>query len=340
MKENKSEKKYILGVDGGGTKTLCALYDLDGKKHIVQQYGPTNHEDFQNGFQELKQTLYKILDDVLKRGNLSVDQIVYSVFGMAGVDTKSQHRIISEMIREYGILQFSLLNDSYLGIMAGSKSSMGICAINGTGFCVTGLDLKGNAFQGGGIGQLTGDRGGGGYLFEQCIAHVYDALFKRGRATLMKEMLFTLLDIHEKTEFLEVIMNRMNQHQQELILNVNKLLYQAANEGDPVAVDILTDVGECYVKTIIGVTEQLHFETGKKIPLILAGSQFTKAESQISIDTIKAGLKEYSYTNNKPEFNISVLKYPCVIGAVSYALKQAGCKENLHGLVMREYDIE
>ncbi len=339
MRNSIDIKKYVLGIDGGGTKTLCALYDLQGDMHIIKQYGPTNHEDFQEGFQECRRKLFDILDDLLNTGEIFREQIVYSVFGMAGVDTKKQHQKMSDIIRDYGLTQFSLLNDAYLGIMAGSTNNTGICAINGTGFCVTGLDPEGNAVQGGGIGPLTGDKGGGGYLFEQCVSHVYDSLYKHGCATLLKEKLFILLGITDASDFIERMMEQKELHQEDLILNVNKILYQAAKEGDTVAIDILSEVGECYAKTILGVTERLQFDHNKKIPLILAGSQFTKAESEISISTIKSKLENDFITVGAYSYDLIRLEYPCVLGAVSFALKKAGCKENLHEKVMREYDI-
>ena len=37
-------KEFALGVDGGGTNTQCALFDLEGNLIDVLDWGPTNHE--------------------------------------------------------------------------------------------------------------------------------------------------------------------------------------------------------------------------------------------------------------------------------------------------------
>lgn len=46
--------KYVLGVDGGGTKTHAVLFDGDGNLVDMVEWGPTNHESLREGFVELK----------------------------------------------------------------------------------------------------------------------------------------------------------------------------------------------------------------------------------------------------------------------------------------------
>lgn len=45
--------KYVFGFDGGGTKTDCALYTLDGHLVSWRRYSGTNHENMPGGFSEL-----------------------------------------------------------------------------------------------------------------------------------------------------------------------------------------------------------------------------------------------------------------------------------------------
>ncbi len=328
------KKEYVLGMDGGGTKTHCALYDLNGNLKDFMEVGATNHEGMPGGFAELKPILYDIFDNILKRNDIGKEQLKYCVFGMAGVDTRNQHHIISKIIEEYGIKDFVLCNDSYLGIKAGSSNGSGICLINGTGFSVTGIDPKGSMLQIGGVGSLTGDKGGGSYLIEKIIGTVYNSLYKGTEQTRMKDRMFEILGINDKEDYIETVTEQLESNRQEITGKINRMIYEVANENDQVALSILEEVGEEYARSIGGMIRELDFSSTSKVEVILAGSNFTKCANPTSINKLKniveSHYKEY-------EMDIKILKEPCVIGAVLWALQQVNDSVNLRDSVIREY---
>lgn len=57
-------KNYILGVDGGATKTHYALYDMDNKALEIIQGCASNHEVMDDGFVELEQVLKNAIGDI------------------------------------------------------------------------------------------------------------------------------------------------------------------------------------------------------------------------------------------------------------------------------------
>ena len=83
--------KFVLGVDGGGTKTHCALFDIYGNKIDLVNWEPTNYECMQGGFSELKEELEEMTAYILDRNSLRTDDLTKSVFGLGGVDTVFQH---------------------------------------------------------------------------------------------------------------------------------------------------------------------------------------------------------------------------------------------------------
>ena len=197
-------KKYVIGMDGGGTKTHCSVFDLDGNMIDLVNWGKTNHECLSGGYDELKLELGRLFTYILDKNGIGTENLGKCVFGLAGVDTKRQHELISDMIRGLGIRDFILCNDSYLGIKAGSEKGYGICAINGTAFSIGGIDSKGNMLQIGGLGDLSGgDFGGGEYLAGKAIAAAYNSLFKGDPKTLITDLLFDILEINSKFEFVE-----------------------------------------------------------------------------------------------------------------------------------------
>jgi N-acetylglucosamine kinase-like BadF-type ATPase len=63
--------KYVLGVDGGGTKTQCALFDIEGNRIVLVNWGATNHETLKGGFAELEEQLRALLGHILEKNRLN-----------------------------------------------------------------------------------------------------------------------------------------------------------------------------------------------------------------------------------------------------------------------------
>jgi N-acetylglucosamine kinase-like BadF-type ATPase len=313
---------YILGMDGGSSKTHCALFDLDGNRISFADWGPTNHECLKGGFKELKTELERLFTVVLNNTGVQLQEVKKAVFGMSGVDTGKQHSVLSEILGELGIRDFVLCNDAFLGVKAGSRTGAGICAINGSGCTVTGIDPDGRMQQIGGQGSLTGDKGGGAFLGMYVVSSVYDSLWKGGKPTAMTQILFELLGIKSKQEYMEALTEAIGSGALN-IGGLSKILFTAANQADVLALQILEDMGREYARSIHSAIHTLNFSCSPSIDVILAGSVFVKGENPAAINKIKDELKA-----SDPELNLNIttLRQPPVAGAVIWALEEAGVK--------------
>ncbi len=308
---------FVLGVDGGGTKTQCALYDINGKQIDIVNWGPTNYETMKGGFQALKEEIGKLISFILDKNGLQLGDIKRSVFGLAGVDTQYQHGIISGILDELGLKNHILCNDAYLGVKAGTKSGYGICAINGTGCTVVGIDAEGNMIQIGGFGAISGDRGGGGYLGKCAVSAVYDFLYRDGSSTNMKDIIFELLNINSKSDFMNAIVD--GTHSKSFrIKDFNRVVFKAANLGDRVALDILEDMGRGYARSINSAIRRLNFCKSDVLEVVLAGSIYVKGENPAAINSLK---EDVILSNRNINIDFHVLEKPPVMGAVLWALE-------------------
>ena len=310
----------VLGVDGGGTKTHYALYDTCGRPVDFLISGPTNHEALLDGFTGLRHRLRADLDTLFCRNNLNVKDVENAVFGLAGVDTKRQHEIISGMLRDLGLEKFILCNDSFLGVKAGCLSGSGICAINGTGFSIGGIDRHGNMLQIGGLGDYTGDEGGGGQLTVRAIRAVYDHLYKDAPATLLQDLLFRTVGITDPADYPEALMHAMAEGTCDY-MEFGRLVFDAADQGDEVSLELLDRSGREYARSVQGVLNRLDFGTKDEplpLELILAGSVFVKGSNPRTADTMLNLLKGW---NQARTITLSKLSAPPVLGAVLWALE-------------------
>ena len=327
--------EYVLGVDGGATKTNCAIFDIKGNIIDLISWGPTNHEHFKQGFKDLKTELERMIAYALQKNGMDKDGLAKSVFGLAGVDTKRQHATVSEVIKEIGINHYILCNDAYLGVKAGCESGYGICAINGTGFSTAGIDPQGEMLQIGGQGELSGDCGGGGYIGRSAVKYVYNSLFKDSRPSLMSEMFFELLGIDTKYDFLESLTQALDEGKHS-IKEFNRLVFAAANKGDKPALEILKNVADEYARSINALISHLNFSKSDNLEIVLTGSIFTKGENPFMTDSLQETVLS---KNDDRKIIFRTLDIKPVAGAVIWALEDIGAEKGIFGRVMSQFQF-
>lgn len=314
-------RKYVLGVDGGSTKTHCALFDFDGNMIDFMQIGSTNHETLKGSYAEFNEKMGDMIRKITGRNNVGIDSIHLSVLGLSGVDTKSQHSCICKEIKKIGLSDFVVCNDSFLGIKAGSKNGFGIGVINGSGCTICGVNKSGRMFVIGGQGEFTGEPGGGGFLGYYAIRSVYNVLFREGKKTLMKDILFDKFKIRSKYEFIDVIRENIDNHKIK-VGELAKVVFEAANNSDELALEVLQYMGNEIGISINGVIRELSFCMNEELDVILAGSINVKGENANYVDTLK---KKVIDEHKDMSINFSILKQPPVAGAIIWAL------ENVNG---------
>lgn len=315
--------RYYLGVDAGATKTHYLLYDRkEGALHL-HDGGCANHEGLAGGFDELESVLTREIGLLTARSGISPADIASAGLGVAGVDTLRQHGIISAMLRRIGLTRFELANDASLGIHADCPEGYGVCAINGSGFSVFAVDPSFRCAQVGGLGSLTGDKGGGGYLVEEAMSAVYAQLFLGGGRTAMTEATFSLLGIDDRGDFIERLTEELHGGESRRIRReLSRMLHLCARDGDGTARGILTESGKAYAAAIRGAISALpELAAQQRIHIVLAGSGFTKCECQLAEQTIAASLDQSFGPGRCCIRRIS--SYP-VLGALLWALRSSG----------------
>jgi len=310
----------ILGIDGGGTKSHLALFTPDGACAGTAVTGPLNHECMPGSYSEFESVLPAFILGALYSAGAGVGDVEYAVLGLAGVDTSAQHDRASNLLRDTGVKRFTLCNDAFLGVPAGCPGGAGICAINGTGSTIAAIDHSGVAVQVAGVGEITGDLGGSGWYVMQMISSVYSEMYKFGKPTAMREGLFALTGITRKEEYVDFFSGKLADGALD-ITAAACVLFDAAEAGDEVALEILDRSAEHYAGSISYLAANLDFPADKKLYVTLAGSVFTRQRVKVLPEMI--GKKVCTATGGRP-FEFLFLDAPPVAGAVLWASKKAG----------------
>ncbi|TCL70084.1 N-acetylglucosamine kinase-like BadF-type ATPase [Hydrogenispora ethanolica] len=324
--------RFVLGVDGGTTKTHCALFDTDGERIDFLPFGPTNHERLAGSFNELEEKLRELVREILGRNQLAIADLAASVFGLSGVDARFQREKIAQILRNIGFSRFILCNDAYLGVKAGSRSGMGIGVINGTGCSVCGIDPAGRMLQLNGQGEITGEPGGGGYLGSRATQAAYNFLFRGGPATRITDLLWQRLGIRSKFDLIDCLREKLEYGGLRLA-DLAPVIFQAANYGDRVALAILETMGTEIAASVNGVVRELAFAPDQPLEIVLAGSIAVKGENPAALNRLQ---REVRAAQPGRVLNFIVLNQSPVAGAVVWALQEVRRDNALYDKVVAQ----
>lgn len=148
--------KYILGVDGGGTKTTTTLYnnDMEVLGHFLG--GPMNLQVISGD------KVKKVFEDMLKHFNLESKDIKIGV-GAAGAGRAEDIEALNLILEEIGFKKYAVSSDAHIGLLAIHGKNNGMMIISGTGSI--GFALKDSIlYRKGGWGHILGDEGSGYFM--------------------------------------------------------------------------------------------------------------------------------------------------------------------------------
>ena len=122
------EMQYIIGVDGGGTKTEAIAYDLNGRE-IARGYAGLGNIiiDKDAALKNIEQSILKCTK------TLRLDDCVYLCLGLAGCEAGDNKIIIQQYLKRRFNCPIKVINDGEIALSALLKGNDGIMTISGTG---------------------------------------------------------------------------------------------------------------------------------------------------------------------------------------------------------------
>jgi N-acetylglucosamine kinase-like BadF-type ATPase len=164
--------RYVMGVDGGATKTLAAVLDvqaLEGTGEMVLHVGhggPSNQDAV--GARAAVQALLEAADEALAQAGIDAAELGAAVLAIAGTDTED----VARNVRAARTDAWTVVNDVVAAWATATGVGPGVAAIAGTGSNVFGVNGEGahtRTWRAGGWGHLLGDEGSGYWLGVQSI---------------------------------------------------------------------------------------------------------------------------------------------------------------------------
>lgn len=322
---------YVLGVDGGGTKTYAVIVDEHGNIAGKGKAGNGNH---QLNYEEAKENIHIAVAEALNQAGIRIDQIARSCFGLAGADREYDFVILHKMLSEldFDSARYELVCDTIIGLRAGTDKPYGISLICGTGVNSAGRSPSGEIIQIGGFNYMYGDFGGGSSLSVEVFRSVIRAWDKRGEETLLTEPLLQELGYSSVSAMFNDYLDQDLQPPARLA----RLLFPAAKAGDAVAIHILRQQGEALAQSAVAAITRLGME-GEAFDVVLAGSILTRGEGNFVLRYIQEAVAAVA-----PNAVVKKLTVEPVIGALLMAIEATGTKvsEEVHLKLSQFSDFE
>jgi len=293
--------EYILGVDGGGSKTTVQIADIEGRVVSQSVSGSSNYKSvgINRAIENLNTAIFNA------SGSLKASEAIYfisSCFGFAGNDAKEDCKIYREIVfnKELGSYldpkRTIICNDTRIGLESGSENKNKIILIAGTGSNCFGINKDGKQAKASGWDFILADEGSGYEVGLKALKAVMRAYDERGEKTLLSKTILEELNLKEILDLTKWVYD--GPFSKVKIGALAKTVCKTAEMGDKVSIDILAEEAYEAAISVITVAHKLGFEK-KDFDLIFVGGLF-KCEKYFKNILVHRLKEKFTHINFKP----------------------------------------
>jgi glucosamine kinase len=305
-----SQARYVMGIDGGATKTLAAVLDLDRRAVHVADGGPSNEDAVGAG--SAVDTLLAVADRALQRAGIAERDLATVVLAVAGTDTQA---IANKVCTARGD-DWIVVNDVVGAWAAATGGQPGVGAISGTGSNVFGVGPGGRPWRVGGWGHLLGDQGSGYWLGTESIRAALADRDGSGPQTALAAAAAEFFDV-DSVEALAALVYAKPLTKGEIAAFAVRTC-ELAQAGDAVARELYTRGAHELAAQIAAVIGHTGLGGGEdEFPVGLIGSVFRAGP--IFVDPIVAAVHGVA-----PNARVSVVEMAPVGGSLQLAARACG----------------
>jgi N-acetylmuramic acid 6-phosphate etherase len=300
----------VIGVDGGGTKTVAWLAPVDDRDNGIVlgrgNAGPGNPRSV--GFETALANIEAAIRAALADADLPIGTAAAAWFGLAGAGRDvEQARIVKWAIERRIASVTRVSGDVELVLGVASEEFWGIAFAAGTGSMAWGRDRQGRTDRCGGWGYLLGDEGSSYAIAIAGLNAIVRAADGRGPATALTQRFLSVNKLSSAKELVDFVYS--SAMTPPAIASGAMFVFEAA-DSDPVAGQIISRAAEESAATIAALASRL--ELGETFPLGMSGSALVKQPAY------RAMILERLARDNLRPANVEVVPEP-VRGAVALA---------------------
>jgi glucosamine kinase len=249
--------RFVLGLDGGGTKTECVLMDEAGLVRAEGRSGPSN--PMRVGFGGALAAVCEAGRTAMQNAKLSPSDISVVCAGLAGAAQPDSQRKMKKLLREEFPTQVvQVCTDVDLKLEATGEGRAIVLNV-GTGTFAVGRDFNGQVVRVGGHGPLLGDEGSAYDIGRRAMIA---ALRAADRGSKDSPLAARILHDLRAADW-EELQLRVYRVPDEVFPRIFPVVTAAADEGDPEARMLLQDAAVELAGLVTDLMEQLQLNEEK-----------------------------------------------------------------------------
>lgn len=262
--------QYVVGVDGGGTKTAAVVMSEDLAVVSSGTGGPANYRSV--GIASASANIANAISKAVHDAAIALSDVSVICMCLAGFDTDLDLPVPQGAIRSLDYTGPALMENDVVGAWAGAtEAQAGVVIIAGTGSTGLGMNSNGELWRTDGWDYILGDSGSGYQIGQAGIRTAMQALDGRVAPTLLARELKNAYGVHD-AETMRRLVDSTTFGKLEIAAFASHVA-RAATEGDPIAQRILAHAGDELAAQATAIITRLGMQDDE-FPLSTVGSVF------------------------------------------------------------------
>lgn len=196
--------RYVVGVDGGASKTVALIGTVEGRILGRGETGPSNYHNV--GSIVAGKAIRKAVLEAKRKAGLSEIVPKTAVVALAAIDSSKDRHVASVFVHRTKIAQTSsVIHDSVAALYAATHGKPGIIVISGTGCVAAGINRTGEYVRVSGWGYLVDDEGSAFDIGRKALTTAFRTLDGRNPTTKLTGVLKRRFGVQSLEEILNII---------------------------------------------------------------------------------------------------------------------------------------
>lgn len=242
---------WIIGIDGGGTRTTLALADLAGRE-ILRRTGPAGLVDPRRPAATAEMLADLVREACDAAGEPGPAEALCA--GLAGVGNRAEREVVENVLARAGIARrVAILPDGETALFGALSGRAGILVIAGTGSVAHARAEDGRVERCGGWGMVVGDEGSGFDLGRAALQAAVRAVDGRGPESRLLPVVLEAIGLST----VDAIPPWAGRAEKSEIASLAVHALRLADEGDEAASSIVRDAAAALAQHVRALVERL-----------------------------------------------------------------------------------
>ena len=298
--------RYVLGIDGGGTKTHAVVVDESGAIIGQGTAGPGNWETI--GLDQIRTVYATAINAALAAAAVEIQA---AAFALAGMDWPSDDGRLRPILKSLGLPgPLVLVNDAFGVLRAGCAEPFGAVSNAGTGTITAARNRAGETARTLAV-QGYGERGGADDLVEDALQAIARTHHGQAPPTLLTDRFLAAFRCASVAELFE----GLSRHTLVRSPDLAPLVLATAAEGDRAAAEIARKLGRDLGSMLVATAGRVGLR-GERFRAVRSGGVHRAGSAPLDAAFADA------VADGCPRAEIVLLEAPPALGAAMLALDE------------------